>query len=253
MFWLLSLVLSVAQAGNQNGKVKPYMRGMGVSVGTLLYPSSYPMKLPHIKDDIAAADGVTSPDFNQFRQDVVLGGKGTLFVSPKFRGSANPYAHLGFNDSNYRAYGIDLGVDYMAFRERNVLGYYGGGLGTQAFSFTDGGSGELSGTQNYLKAQAGLIYFEKRKAYELEAYVKLGNVNQEVITVGNSTYEQGGLTGSDDQLSTSLYSPTVGLQGTMYIGDFRKLFNKPVPPKKKNKAGKKKKQKKKQKKNQGRR
>ena len=240
MMWLLTVILNVAQAGNQNGKVQPYMKGAGVNASTIVYPSSFPITLPNIKTDIETADGVTTPNFNEFRQDLAIGGKGTLFISPKYRASVNPYAHFGFNNSNYRAYGANFEVDYMAFRERNVMGYYGGGVGTQMFSMTDGGSGSLNAAQNYLKAQAGVIYFEKRKAYELAAFAKLGKVTNETITVGGKTYEQGGFTGSDDQLTTSLYSPTFGLEGTLYFGDFRKMFKNNNPPKNKKNNPKKK-------------
>lgn len=228
MIWMiLSVGLANAQ-GKKNNKVQPFMGGWGVSAQSTLIPLNYPQSFPKIK-----ADGVQTPNFQQAGQDVGLGIKGTLFASRKYRASVNPYYHMGFNDSNYRAFGVNLEVDQMAFRERNVWGYYGLGGGTSNLKFIAPDESTLTATQLYLKGQVGALYFDRTKAYELSLYATFGSTGREQITKDGVVYENQGVLGDADQLKGSLYYPTIGVQGTVYKGDFRKAMKTQKKKKKK--------------------
>ncbi len=231
MIWLFCVGLTTAEAKGQN-KVQPFMAGWGVSAHTTLIPLEYPQSFPQIKSG-------EETTFQQVGQDLALGVKGTMFTSRKYRASFNPYYHVGFNDSNYRSLGLNLELDKVAVRERNVWAYYGLGGGTSNIKFVDPNEATLTATQLYLKGQAGAMYFDRTKAYELSAFVTFGTTGREQITKNGTVYENNGLFGGDDQLKGSLYYPTIGLQGTVYRGDFRKAMKNPNK-KKKGKKGKKK-------------
>lgn len=231
MIWLFCVGLTTAEAKGQN-KVQPFMAGWGVSAHTTLIPLEYPQSFPLIKSG-------EETTFQQVGQDLALGVKGIMFTSRKYRASFNPYYHVGFNDSNYRSLGLNLEFDKVAVRERNVWAYYGLGGGTSNIKFVDPNEATLTATQLYLKGQAGAMYFDRTKAYELSAFVTFGTTGREQITKNGTVYENNGLFGGDDQLKGSLYYPTIGLQGTVYRGDFRKAMKNPNK-KKKGKKGKKK-------------
>jgi len=232
--WFLLTILGIAnaQGKNNNNVVQPLMGGWGVSAQSILIPLEYPQSFPKIKSG-------GTPNFQQVGQDLGLGIKGTMFLSRKYRASFNPYYHMGFNESNYRALGLNLEVDQIAMRERNVWGYYGLGGGTSNIRFASANDATLTATQLYVKGQVGALYFDRTKAYELSLYATFGTTGRERITVNDVTYENNGILGGNDQLKGSLYYPTIGLQGTIYRGDFRKAVQKPGQKKGKKGKGKK--------------
>lgn len=237
--WLLmtTLGLANAQGKKKNNTIQPFMGGWGVSVQSILIPLEYPQSFPKIKSG-------GTPDFQQVGQDVGLGIKGTMFASRKYRASVNPYYHRGFNESNYRSLGLNFELDQIAVRERNVWGYYGLGGGTSNIRFANADNSTLTGTQLYVKGQAGALYFDRTKAYELSVYATFGTTGRERVTVNDTVYENNGLLSGNDQLKGSIYYPTIGVQGTVYRGDFRKAMQNPNKGKngKKGKKGKKGKQ-----------
>lgn len=231
--WFLLMALGVANAqGKKNNTAQPLMGGWGVSAQSILIPLEYPQSFPKIKSG-------GTPNFEQVAQDLGLGVKGTMFLNRKYRASFNPYYHMGFNESNYRALGVNLEVDQIAMRERNVWGYYGLGGGTSNIRFSNANEATLTATQLYVKGQAGVLYFNRTTAYELSLYGTFGTTGRERITANNVTYENNGLLSGNDQLKGSLYYPTIGLQGTIYRGDFRKAVQKPGQKKGKKGKGKK--------------
>lgn len=222
MMWLMC-GLSIASAqGKKNQQVQPYMNGVGLSAHTTLIPLEYPQSFPTIKDE-----SITTPRFETMGQDLAVGLKGTLFLNRTMRASVNPYYHHGFNDSNYQALGIQMDGDKIVFRERNVWGYYGVGAGAANMRFSNADKAELTATQLYAKAQAGVLYFERTTGYEFSIFATLGSTGREELSLGSGlkSYRDEGLFGAGDQLKGSVYTPTVGLQATVYRGDFRKVFN----------------------------
>ena len=234
--WMAMLGLANAQGKKKGNTVQPFMGGWGVSAQSILIPLEYPQSFPKIKSG-------GTPNFQQVGQDVGLGVKGTMFISRKHRASVNPYYHMGFNESNYRAFGLNLEVDQIAVRERNVWGYYGLGGGTSNIRFANANNATITATQLYAKGQVGALYFDRTKAYELSVYATFGTTGRERLTVNDTVYENNGLLSGDDQLKGSLYYPTIGIQGTVYRGDFRKAMQNPGKGKKgkqnKGKKGKK--------------
>ena len=220
--WLLMTMLGLAnaQGKKKNNTVQPFMGGWGVSAQSILIPLEYPQSFPKIKSG-------GTPDFQQVAQDVGLGVKGTMFTSRKYRASVNPYYHMGFNESKYRALGVNFDLDQIAVRERNVWGYYGLGGGTSNIRFANANNATITATQLYVKGQVGALYFDRNKAYELSVYAMFGTTGRERVTVNDTVYENSGVLSGDDQLKGSLYYPTIGIQGTVYRGDFRKAMQNP--------------------------
>ena len=233
MWLLMTLIgLASAQGKKKNNTVQPFMGGWGVSAQSILIPLKYPQSFPKFKDD-----ETLTPVFQHVEQDIGLGFKGTLFASRKYRASVNPYYHRGFNESKYRAYGLNFELDQIAVREKNVWGYYGLGAGTANIRFANADNSALTGTQLYAKGQVGALYFDRTKAYEVSLYATFGTTGRERVTVGSTDYENDGLFSGNDQLRNSRYFPTIGVQGTVYRGDFRKAMQNPNNKRKKGQKG----------------
>ena len=236
MMWMLMMALGVAnaQGKKQGGKVQPFMSGWGISAQSILIPLEYPQSFPDIRDSV----GVDTPVFQDVGQDLGLGVKGTMFVNREYRASFNPYYHMGFNNSNFRSFGVNLELDKIAKRERNVWAYYGVGGGTSNIRFANASDATLTATQLYAKGQVGGMYFDRTKAYELSLYAMFGTTGREQIAIGDAVYENNSLLSGNDDLNGSLYYPTIGIQGTVYKGDFRNAMKNPNQKKGKGKKGK---------------
>ena len=232
LFLMLGLLAPLAEA--KSSITKPYMYGWGPSVNTMLYPFQYPYVFPEGKNQMDPP----SDQLNEMRQDIGFGPKFLMYVNKRYRFSAYPHLHVGANDSGYRSAGISLEGDASALVDNNIIAFYGVGFGSNVFAFDQGSDGKISGQQLYAKGQVGGIYFDKVKAYELALYMKFGFTGVEQFEYNDVTYENS--LGVDDQLTTSLYTPTVGIQATYYVGDFRKI----MPQKGKKGKGKPKKKKK---------
>jgi hypothetical protein len=231
LHFYLGLLMPLAEA--KSSITKPYMYGWGPSVNTMLYPFQYPYVFPQGKNQ---ADP-PSDQLNEMRQDLGFGPKFIMYMNRRFRLSAYPYLHVGANESGYRSAGLSLEGDVSALVDNNIIAFYGVGGGSNIFAFDQGNDGRISGQQLYAKGQIGGIYFDKFKAYELALYLQFGFTGVEQFEYDGSTYENS--LGEGDQLTTSLYTPTVGIQATYYVGDFRKM----IPKKGKGKGSKKKKKK----------
>jgi hypothetical protein len=229
MLLFIASLFNIAEAG---GKVTPYMNGIGPSVHSMVFPQQFPATFPKYKD----VNGDKQPsNLEKVKLDAALGLKGTMYINRQYRATFNPYYHKSFlNDAGYSAIGLNFGVDKTAYRERNVLAYYGVNLGKDwlRFNQTEQGKGSLTAEQLYIQPQVGATYFNRKSAYELALYARIGLTGVESYALAGTTYE-------GDTLGNGIYSPTIGLQGTYYVGDFRAIHNNKGKNKKKGNGKKK--------------
>jgi hypothetical protein len=221
---LLSLLLGHVDAKSKVNR--PYMYGWGPSAHTMLYPFQYPYIFPKGKDELDPPNA----QLDKMRQDLGFGPKFTMHINHVYRVAAYPHVHLGANDSGYKSAGLSLEADASVLLDNSIAVFYGLGGGSSLFTFDQGQNGTITGQQLYLKGQAGGIYYDGTKAYELSIYAKLGVTGVEKFEYNGAEYENS--LGTDDQLSRSLYTPTFGIQGTYYFGDFRKIQSVKGKPKK---------------------
>ena len=118
------------------------MGGWGVSAQSILIPLEYPQSFPRSSS--------VEPRFQQVGQDVGVGIKGTMFVSRKYRASVNPYYHRGFNESNYRAFGLNFELIKLLY-EKEMSGVLWSGCRYADIRFER--RRYLTGTQLYAKGQ----------------------------------------------------------------------------------------------------
>lgn len=233
MILFLASFLGTADAA---GQIKPYMNGIGASVSTMLFPQKYPVTFPKYE----TANGEKNPiNMATVKGDGAFGLKGVLYISKDYRMTVNPYLHKSLFDggaAGYTAWGVDLGVDKTLLKEKNVLVSGGGSLGSTRMTFdqTAQSKGTLTANQLYAQAQAGATYFNRKSAYELSVFARIGTAGVETYSLGDQEYQE-------DQLSGGVYAfPMVGLQGTYYYGDFRAIHKNGKKGKKgKKKGGKK--------------
>ena len=232
MLLILASLLGTADAA---GQIQPYMNGIGVSASTMIIPQKYPVSFPNYKIDGEKTD----IDMEEVKGDLALGFKGALYISKDYRATVNPYYHASLLDgglAGYRAMGIDVGVDKTLLREKNVLAFGGVNLGAASMTFdqTSQSKGILTANRLYIQAQTGATYFNRKSAYELAVFARIGNTGIESYILGDQSYDE-------EDLSGGVYSlPMIGLQGTYYYGDFRAIHKNGKKGKKgKKKGGKK--------------
>ncbi len=182
-----------------------YMWGVGPTVNTIVWPSSYPNGgLVSKLDD----------DMDETTSDMGIGAHGVLYLGKKKR--IGSHAWYGFGTGGYRSLNWTVDADLFGTDSSGVgvLGGFGAGLGTQRWEDPD--EGELKMGTFILKGQGAVTYrsARNRQAYELGGYVG-------VVLPGTATFQPTGgeketLSGAD---STGIY-PQIGIEATVYFGDF---------------------------------
>lgn len=229
-FLLAALPTAEAQA-------KPFMWGVGPSVNTYLFPFGYPHSFPTTDD----GNGNNNPDSNLSKSDFVMGfgGKGVMYMNWFWRAALRPTFTRGMDDSGYSAWSLSVEVDRTIQAANGINILAGAGLGTGGFTFDQGSSGgSLTARQLYARGQAGAMFRNPTRSYEVMIFAILGFSGQEEYTFNGNSYVNGGFNllgeeASSESLGGGLYSPVIGVEGTVYFGDFTP--NKKRRPQKKNK------------------
>jgi hypothetical protein len=211
----------------------PYMWGAGPTISTIAWPGSYPNSFPKATDD---GDPSPRDHLEAVKGDVALAGRGLLYLNNTRRIGAR--LNLGFG-SGYRATTFTVEYEQSILREDNINVFVGGGVGVGKLQFPQGEDGTLSTNTYNTRLQISAIYRDKQgkknaaddRAYEVALFVTpLGANGPETYEYGNTTVQDPDnastfafLTSdeSDDQkLKGSLYNPTIGIEVSVFFGDF---------------------------------
>jgi hypothetical protein len=227
MFAILALLSSPAFAGSS-----PWMWGVGPTLSAVVFPSfipgSYPLALPQNKDN---AD--LSPRDNLEKADGVygIGGRGVLYLKNRHRLGARLKLDLG---EGFRSTGLTFEYDQSFFREGQVNMFIGGGFGFATLRFPQGDAGSLETNELRIRGQVSGTYRYTRgkpnKAddigFDAAIFATLGLHGPEKYTLGDQTVEDDdefSFSLEDDgegKLTGALYNPTIGLEVTVFFGDF---------------------------------
>jgi len=229
------LLLSGQNAQAANG---PYMWGAGPTISTIAWPGAYPNSFPKSTDD---DDPNPRDHLETVKGDASLAGRGLLYIKNKQRIGAR--LNLGFGDG-YRATTFTIEYEQSLIREDNINVFVGGGIGIGKLRFPQGdasagGNGILSTNTYNTRLQVAVIYRDKQgkknaaddRAYELALFVTpLGANGPETYEFGNTTVQDPDnastfafLTSDeedDQKLKGSLYNPTIGIEVSVFFGDF---------------------------------
>ena len=221
--WAFIVLLGVGSA--HAGDDGPLMWGVGPTVSTIAAPARFPTSFPkEVKEDT---------DLAQVRGDIAFGAEGVLYLRKKKRVAG--HATLGTGNDGYRSVQLSIEYDQFLLEDNRVGAFYGAGLGVGRMTFGDDDTNaELKmGTYN-LRGDLGGIYRDKTRAYELGLFAELIIPGIQTYTKADGTEEEvGGF------LSSGFY-PYLGVEATVYFGDF-KAPNKNKKSKKDKKSNKKKK------------
>ena len=235
--------LLLAALPTADAQVKPFMWGVGPSVNTNLFPFGYPHSLPTTDD----GNPNNNPDTNLSKSDLIVGfgGKAVMYMNWFWRGVIRPTFTRGMDDSGYSAWSISAEVDRTIQAANGINVLAGAGVGTGGFTFDQGNSGgTLSARQLFLRGQAGAMFRNPTRSYEVMIFAILGFSGEENYNFNGVEYRNGGFSlfeeeASSESLGGGLYSPVIGIEGTIYFGDFTP--NKKRRPMKKGKNKKKRK------------
>ncbi|MCK6524441.1 hypothetical protein L6R49_23800 [Myxococcota bacterium] len=205
---MLSIALLFA-ALTTTAQADPYMWGVGPTVSTLVFPVTYPGKLPTAVP--------SSFDFDGARLDVNVGGHAVLYLDGDSRLGLR--AGLGGGGGWSNRY-IDAEYERVMLTDGKLHMLGGIGLGLGAGSFTDSSEDLLQLNYALMRTQLSGLYRNKNQAYEV------GLLAQYHLPLEHRYTPSGGQTESIKGKGSRYGS--VGLEATVYFGDF-------TPPKKKGK------------------
>ena len=238
---LLPFLLSVLTAPSHAAS-GPHMWGVGPAVSTIVYPGSYPGDLPHFNEDIDSLSGMLDDDpestMDKTKGDFALAGRGLLYLKNKQRLGAR--LQMGFGGGMTMT-NFTLEYEQSLLREDNINIFAGGGLGVGALKFSQAdastGTNVLSLNTYIARGQVSAIYRDKQgkknkaddRAYELSLYAILfahgpesfRNDDKGIDVVDPDSFT---LFASDEdeqqKLKGGSYSPFLGLEATIFFGDF---------------------------------
>ena len=199
LLFLLSL-LSTAQAGG------PYMWGVGPTVNTIVVPGQHPAGFPK-----ATKDADKKPLLDKTGADMGIGGHGVLYMSKTLRFGSHLW--YTFGNGGYRSPNWTLDLDFAGKDMSGVGLLAGAGLGLGHQRWATSGEGELKMATYILRGQAAVNYRTKQNMFELALWVNLNIPGRQKWTpAGGQTEELAG--------GWPPY-PTLGLEATVYFGDFK--------------------------------
>ncbi len=195
MLSLLALALSAPTFAASEG---PWMWGAGATLGTIVYPGRFPLKLPKEYDGL---EGMV-------RGDAILGLHGVMYLN----GDHRLGTHLDFGTARgFNSLSWTLEYERIFLRDSGIHLFGGGGLGFGSYSLSDEEIGTLRTPTYEVRAQAGALYKQKVTAEELSIFVK-------VPFNGNPTFTSPGGDKVDAEGGGNWLH--VGIQATVYYGDF---------------------------------
>ena len=201
---LLSLFVSPSLAGSG-----PYMWGVGPVVNTMVLPGEYPVGFPtQTKEE--NEEGKNRTRLDKTRGDIGIGVHGVLYMKKAQRIGGHAWIQKG--GGNFSSQNITIEYDFAGDAANGVtmLAGLGGGFGKQKWK--TGGVGELTMNTYILRGQAGVNYRTKRNCYELAGYVNWS-------IPGKQTWDETEVT-EEVEASGGFY-PALGIEATMFFGDFR--------------------------------
>jgi hypothetical protein len=205
---MLSIALLFA-ALSPSAQADPHMWGVGPTVSTVVFPVTYPGKLPTAVP--------SSFDFDGARLDVGVGGHAVLYLDNDSRLGLRAGLGGGGGWSNRF---IDAEYERVLLTDAKFHMLGGVGLGLGAGSFTDPSEDLLQLNYALLRTQLSGIYRDKNKAYEVGLFAQYHLPLEHRYTPAGGQTET--IKGKGSRYGS------VGLEGTVYFGDF-------TPPKKKGK------------------
>ena len=235
---LLPVLLTLASTTAVAASNSPYMWGAGPSVSTIAWPGAYPHSFPSFNDKVSSLPGENSElspqnALSQSKGGFWLAGRGVVYLKRTQRLGVRLNTGWG---GGMRALQTTVEFEQSLIRESNINIFAGGGVGLGKLSFSED-SAKLSMSTYVARAQVSAIYRnsmgKKNKAddqaYELSLFMVLYGTGPESYTNGDLTAENpsginlfSGLTSdeSDDkQLKGGMYSPYIGIEGTVFFGD----------------------------------
>ena len=229
---LLMLGLNEADA-----KSTPHMWGAGATISTMAFPGYFPSSFPTVSDD----SNVPNPrdHLESIQGDIGLAARGVIYINNKNRLGARVHSGFGLNaDMRNTVFTLEYGQSLI--RQNNINVFVGGGIGVGRLRFDQGDEGGdlLVNTYN-TRVQVGAIFRDTRgkknaaddRAYEVALFATpIGAKGPETYTYGDQEYMDpesrslfAGLTRDeeDDQVfKNSVYNPTIGIEATIFFGDF---------------------------------
>ncbi len=210
---LTGLTLMLATSGAAEAADAAYMWGVGPSVSTVFYPTRFPGSFPNSLGE--------DWDFDFRPGDIEFAARGLFYLDTDRRLSAR--AGLGGGPGWYTRW-FDVDFDRMLSGSSGFHSFLGGGAGLGKDRFTDTDGDQLEVSFFLVRAQFGGIYRNTTQAYELGLFTAYHVPLEHMLDPAGSQETLKGIGGRYGQ---------VGLEASVYFGDFK-------PPSKKKGKGKKK-------------
>jgi hypothetical protein len=214
------------------------MWGVGPTLSTMAFPGAYPSNFPTV------ADGSNTPNprdnLERVKGDLGLAARGVLYIKNRNRIGARLHMGFGLGGADMRNTALTIEYGQSILRQDNVNIFVGGGIGVGKLRFDQGDDGGDLRLNTYnTRVQIGAIFRDTRgrknaaddRAYELALFATpLGWAGPETYEFGGKEFSDpesrslfAGLTSDDDDdqvFKGSIYNPTIGIEATVFFGDF---------------------------------
>lgn len=200
--------------------------GLGPSLGTVALPISYPQTLPALARPTINGEEVGEVD--PLRGDVQLGLHAVAYPSPW--GRADARLDLGLGGSGYTRFQGTLGYDAKIAKVSGFQVLLGGALGVGRETLHDRdevngrvGDDSLQVTYMPLRLDLAVLKRDQKRAYELGIYTQLHIAGKQEYCLSSGVCSDATLsTGASSSPGLSqLYWDVLGLNATVYFGDFK--------------------------------
>jgi hypothetical protein len=188
--------------------------GIGPTVGTVAVPANYPFSFP-----ANAKDENGDPLVQKVKGDIDFGVRGVLYPNANGRIGVRGLVGLGLG-SPWSSGQLTIEYDHAMIKEDGFQLLIGAGIGagTERFGGVDSApDGYLITNYFPIRAQLGALLRDRSRAYELAIF---GAYH---IAADQTYYAQkgaDGYTASDAALVAGALYGKVGIEATVYFGDF---------------------------------
>jgi hypothetical protein len=210
---ILSLLLALAPAAHA---LDTRWWGIGPTVGTMAIPGRYPTAFP-----ANAKDAAGDPLVQKVRGDISFGAHAVLYPDKLNRLGLRGLIGVGIGQP-WTSGQLTLEYDRAIVHSDGFQLLFGAGLGagTERFAGVDSVPDGFLVTNYFpVRAELAALLRDKTRAYEVSLY---GTWH----IVADQTYHaiQGddGITGADAAVVPGAFYAGVGIEATVYFGDFRK-------------------------------
>lgn len=194
--------------------------GVGPTLGTMGFPLAYPALMPALAQGSSGNNLVDPVAF-----DLRLGAHGVYYTGGGGRVGARLL--LGVNFAAWGAQEATIEYEWILTKDEKFQAFAGGGIGFghEAFGSSSSDVTKLDVTYFPLRAQAGVLWRDRTRAYEADVFGTWHLAGDQTFTTSKGVEKKGTAVAdpfaTDGTKSDAALYVAIGAEFTVYFGNFR--------------------------------